>query len=137
MLSCFAACTAVIPASTRFCRAKTVFGSRGGLPGFLPFILAAWIPSFVRSEIKRRSKWAMALNMVIAAIVFWNTLYMDKAAAHLVRQGRIPDTKLFRHASPLGWEHIILAGDYDWHSGAAERKIARPLYLNTARKWVV
>jgi hypothetical protein len=25
----------------------------------------------------------MALNLVIAAITFWNTIYMDKAANHL------------------------------------------------------
>ena len=82
-----------------------------------------------------QQKRAMALNMVIAAIVFWNTLYMDKAAAHLMRQGQVPDQKMFRHTSPLGWEHIILTGDYDWHSGAAERKIARPLRINATRKW--
>lgn len=78
----------------------------------------------------------MALNMVIAAIMFWNTLYMEKAAAHLDRQGQITDPNLLSHTSPLGWEHIILTGDYDWHSGAAERKIARPLHLNATRKWV-
>jgi len=72
-----------------------------------------------------QQKRAMALNMVIAAIVFWNTLYMDKAAAHLTRQGQIPDPTLLGHTSPPGWEHIILTGDFDWHSGAAERKIAR------------
>ncbi|PHQ82079.1 MAG: transposase [Thalassobium sp.] len=83
-----------------------------------------------------QQKRAMALNMVIAAIMFWNTLYMDKASAHLARQGQIPNPKLLCHTSPLGWEHIILTGDYDWHSGAAERKIARPLHLNATRKWV-
>jgi len=31
----------------------------------------------------------MALNTVIAAIVFWNTLYMEKAAAHLDRKGQV------------------------------------------------
>ena len=83
-----------------------------------------------------QQKRAMALNMVIAAIMFWNTLYMERAAVHLGRQGQIPDPKLLGHTSPLGWEHIILTGDYDWHSGAAERKIARPLHLNPTRKWV-
>ena len=83
-----------------------------------------------------QQKRAMALNMVIAAIMFWNTLYMEKAAAHLDRQGQITDPNLLSHTSPLGWEHIILTGDYDWHSGAAERKIARPLHLNATRKWV-
>lgn len=69
-----------------------------------------------------QQKHAMALNMVIAAKMFWNTLYMRKASAHLSRQGQIPEPKLLSHTSPLGWEHIILTGDYDWHSGAAERK---------------
>tara|TARA_B100000767_G_C19673643_1_gene496374 strand:- start:447 stop:686 length:240 start_codon:yes stop_codon:yes gene_type:complete len=77
----------------------------------------------------------MALNMVIAAIVFWYTLYMDKAAVHLGRQAQIPDPNFLSHTSPLGWEHIILTGDYDWHSGAAERKIARFLHLNATNKW--
>ena len=74
-----------------------------------------------------QQKRAMALNMVIAAIVFWNTLYMDKATTHLARRGQVPDPKLLNHTSPPGWEHIILTRDYDWHSGVAERKIARPL----------
>jgi hypothetical protein len=74
--------------------------------------------------------------MVIAAIMFWNTLYTEKAVAHLDRQGQITDPNLLSHTSPLGWEYIILTGDYDWHSGAAERKIARPLYINTTRKWM-
>ena len=30
---------------------------------------------------------------------------------------------------------IILSGDFDWHSGAAERQIARPLPIRTAREW--
>ena len=54
---------------------------------------------------------------------------MDKAANYLRRQGRLPDLDLLRHVSPLGWYHIGLTGDYNWHSGAAERMNARPLNL--------
>ena len=68
----------------------------------------------------------MALNLVIAAIIYWNTSYMDKAADHLRRQSRLPDSSLLRHVSPLGWDHIVLTGDYDWNSGAAERTNVRP-----------
>ena len=75
----------------------------------------------------------MALNLVIAAIVYWNTCYMDKAASYLRRQDRLPDPNLLRHVSPLGWYHIGLTGDYNWHSGAAERMNARPLNLYAAR----
>ena len=78
----------------------------------------------------------MALNLVIAAIIFWNTLYMDRATRHLASRGHVPEPRLLRHSSPLGWEHIILAGDYNWRSGAAERKIARPLHLSSTGNWV-
>ena len=46
---------------------------------------------------------------------------------------QLPDPTLLRHVSPLGWEHIVLTGDYDWNSGAAERTNARPLNLYPAR----
>ena len=80
-----------------------------------------------------QQKRVMALNLVIAAIVYWNTTYLDKATDHLRRQGRLPDPSLLRHVSPLGWEHIVLTGDYDWDSGAAERTNVRPLNLYPAK----
>ena len=75
----------------------------------------------------------MALNLVIAAITFWNTIYMDKAASHLARTSPLYDQALLPHTSPLGWEHIILSGDFEWHSGAEERKIARSLRIRSTR----
>ncbi|QFT29434.1 Tn3 transposase DDE domain protein [Labrenzia sp. THAF82] len=82
-----------------------------------------------------QQKRAMALNLVITAITFWNTLYMDKAAKHLAQTSPLYDAKLLAHTSPLGWEHVSLSGDFDWHSGAADRKIARPLNIRPARDW--
>jgi hypothetical protein len=38
-----------------------------------------------RSEVAQQKR-AMALNLVIAAITFWNTLYINKAANHLAKQ---------------------------------------------------
>ena len=80
-----------------------------------------------------QQKRVMALSLVIAAIVYWNTWYLDKAADHLRRHGRLTDPSLLQHVSPLGWEHIALTGDYDWNSGAAERTNARPLNLYPTR----
>ena len=80
-----------------------------------------------------QQKRVMALNLVIAAIVYWNTSYIEKAANHLRRERRLPNPTLLRHVSPLGWEHIVLTGDYDWNSGAAQRSNARPLNLYPAR----
>jgi hypothetical protein len=74
----------------------------------------------------------MALNLVIAAFVYWNTMYMDKAAQHLQNAGQLANPSLLRHVSPLGWMHINLTGDFVWNSGAAERMNARPLHLNAA-----
>ena len=65
--------------------------------------------------------------------VYWNMCYMDKAANYLRRQGRLPDLDLLRYVSPLGWYHIGLTGDYNWHAGAAERMNARPLNLYATR----
>ena len=70
-----------------------------------------------RSDAAQRKR-AMALNLVIAAITFWNTVYMDRAASHLARTSPLYDAGPLPHTSPLGREHIILSGDFDWHSGA-------------------
>ncbi len=80
-----------------------------------------------------QQKRVMALNLVIAAITYWNTLYMDKAAGHLQRGGLLPDPELLRHLAPLGWLHINLTGDYDWDAGAAMRTDSRPLNLTPMR----
>jgi TnpA family transposase len=57
---------------------------------------------------------ASGLSLVTAAIVHWNTIYLDRAVQHLRAQGvAIPDD-LLAHVAPLGWEHIALTGDYVW-----------------------
>ena len=43
------------------------------------------------------------------------------------------DPSLLRHVWPLGWSHIVLTGDYDWNSGAAQRTNVRPLNLYPAK----
>ncbi|MCY4328373.1 MAG: transposase [Rhodobacteraceae bacterium] len=87
-----------------------------------------------RSRITQEKR-VMALNLVIAAIIFWNTLDMDKAVDHLHKSRQNPDPRLLPFTSPLGWEHISLTGDYDWHSGARDRTLARPLNLRPGRRW--
>ena len=72
-----------------------------------------------RGEIRDRSFESQAfrasgLNLVVSAIVHWNTVYLDRAVTHLKREGRnIPDM-LLKHVSPLSWEHINLTGIYTW-----------------------
>jgi TnpA family transposase len=52
---------------------------------------------------------ASGLNLVVAAVILWNTRYLALAAADL---GVAPET--MRHVAPLGWEHLSLTGDYAW-----------------------
>jgi hypothetical protein len=50
---------------------------------------------------------ASGLNLVIAAIVFWNSTYIADAVAHLRAIGEpAPDTRL-AHTSPLTWDQSI------------------------------
>jgi TnpA family transposase len=70
---------------------------------------------------------ASGLNLVIAAIVYWNTLYMGRAVEHLRSQGRIVPDELLTHVAPLGWRHISLTGDYLWQHAATGAGQQRPL----------
>ena len=75
------------------------------------------------SEIRDRSfeqqrYWASGLNLVAAAIVLWNTVYLERAANALRDHDQTVDDALLQYLSPLGWEHINLTGDYLWCSSA-------------------
>ena len=56
---------------------------------------------------------ASGLNLLVTAIILWNTRYLERAVAVLRESENIPDT-LLAHLSPLGWEHVNLTGDYVW-----------------------
>jgi len=69
---------------------------------------------------------ASGLSLITAAIVHWNTVYLDRAVQQLRAQDvAIPDD-LLEHVAPLGWEHIALTGDYVW-SGVRPETAFRPL----------
>jgi TnpA family transposase len=59
---------------------------------------------------------ASGLNLVTAAIILWNTVYLERAINSLRSQGGPWDDALLQYLSPLGWEHINLTGDYLWRS---------------------
>jgi len=56
---------------------------------------------------------ASGLNLVVSAIILWNTRYLERAVEALRKVENIPDS-LLAHLSPLGWEHVNLTGDYVW-----------------------
>jgi Tn3 transposase DDE domain-containing protein len=62
------------------------------------------------------------LNLVVAAIILWNTIYLERAIGLLQQKGRTISDDLLIHLSPLGWEHINLTGDYIWQ---ANRRVTK------------
>jgi TnpA family transposase len=62
---------------------------------------------------------ASGLNLVIAAIVWWNSTYMADAVDHLRAAGENAPDDLLAHTSPVGWEHIAFSGDFLWDRAAA------------------
>jgi TnpA family transposase len=56
---------------------------------------------------------ASGLNLLVTAIILWNTRYLERAIATLREVDELPD-QLLAHLSPLGWEHVNLTGDYIW-----------------------
>ncbi|HEY3268383.1 MAG TPA: Tn3 family transposase [Armatimonadota bacterium] len=69
---------------------------------------------------------ASGLNLVVASIVLWNTVYLGRAIKALRESGQHVDDSLLQHLSPLRWEHINLTGDYVWEQ-------SQPLQLGQFR----
>jgi hypothetical protein len=57
---------------------------------------------------------AGGLNLIVTAIILWNTVYLGRVVDHLRLHGESPPIIDLAHLSPLGWEHINLTGDYHW-----------------------
>ena len=93
--------------------------------------LAVALRELGRIERTQQRYRASGLNLVTAAIVLWNTVYLERAANALRGHGQAVDDGLLQYLSPLGWEHINLTGDYLWRSsakiGAGKFRPLRPL----------
>lgn len=55
---------------------------------------------------------ASGLNLLINAIVYWNTL--SRTGLRRAQPGRHTPPDVIKHITPLGWQHISLTGDYIW-----------------------
>ena len=59
---------------------------------------------------------ASGLNLLVALITAWNTVYLTQAVTTLRSEGHSLPDELLQHVSPLKWEHIALTGDYSWRT---------------------
>jgi len=57
---------------------------------------------------------ASGLNLAVAAVILWNTIYLGRAVDELRSRGEDISDDLLAHVAPLGWEHIAFNGDYVW-----------------------
>jgi TnpA family transposase len=72
---------------------------------------------------------ASGLTLVTAAIVLWNTVYIERAIDASARNGQFLNAELLKYLSPLGWEHINLTGDYQWQGKRLAQGRFRPLRI--------
>ena len=76
---------------------------------------------------------ASGLNLVVNAIVLWNTTYLARAVAYARGQGVALTDEELSHVAPVRWDHIALTGDYLWSDVQTPRDRFRP--LRTSRFW--
>jgi TnpA family transposase len=72
---------------------------------------------------------ASGLNLAVAAIILWNTVYLGRAVDELRSRGETVPDEFVAHIAPLGWEHIAFNGDYVWPAqplGTAFRPLRNP-----------
>jgi TnpA family transposase len=70
---------------------------------------------------------ASGLNLVVSAIILWNTVYLSRVVESLRAEGHALPDHIIRHVSPQIWEHINLTGIYDWRGEAQQKGTFRPL----------
>ncbi|MCL2768071.1 MAG: Tn3 family transposase [Synergistaceae bacterium] len=63
-------------------------------------------------ELQDQLQRASALNILINALIVWNTAYLQKAIEHLKISGDDVNGDLLKHIAPLGWEHVNFLGEY-------------------------
>ena len=70
---------------------------------------------------------ASGLNLVAAAIILWNAVYLARAIDALRARSDVVPDDLLAHIAPLGWEHVGLTGDYSWTDTLSGPDQFRPL----------
>ena len=81
----------------------------------------------VRTHENQRHR-ASGLNLVVADIVLWNTVYLERAVAAIRQTGQVVVDETLAYLSPLKWEHINLTGECHWRRDAGLRnRKSRPL----------
>jgi len=89
-------------------------GPRGGVNALARAVFINRLGEMRDRGFEDQNHRASGLNLVVAAIILWNTVYLERALELLRKKGEPIREDLIRHLSPLGWKHINLTGDYVW-----------------------
>jgi len=54
------------------------------------------------------------MNLLAAIVIYWNTKKLGELVEKMKSEGEEIPAGILAHTSPLGWEHIILTGEYRW-----------------------
>ncbi len=73
---------------------------------------------------------ASGLNLVVNAIILWNTVYLSRANDYIRSQGIVIPDELLSQVAPLPWAHIALTGDYLWNEIDRPLERFRPIRTN-------
>ncbi|MGH7105509.1 MAG: Tn3 family transposase [Acetobacteraceae bacterium] len=73
---------------------------------------------------------ACGLNLVVNAIILWNTIYLSRAVRFVREQGVDLQDHLLAQVAPIPWGHIGLTGDYLWNEIDHPLERFRPLRTN-------
>jgi hypothetical protein len=77
-------------------------------------------------------------NLAIAAMVAWNTVYLETRLSRVSAPGKEIGTNFTGSFVAPGWEHINLTEDYVWHSNKRfTQGRFRPLRAPTQQKFLV
>ena len=63
----------------------------------------------------------VGLNLVIAAIVYWNAVYLQAAISHLRSTSAVVPNDFLAHTSPVGWGYSAFSGDFLWDKAPASK----------------
>jgi TnpA family transposase len=65
---------------------------------------------------------ASGFNLLVAAIILWNSRYLAAAFDSLASQAQPLNKEIAKHIAPLGWGHVSLTGDYVWNERSRPTK---------------
>jgi hypothetical protein len=73
---------------------------------------------------------ASGLNLVVNAIILWNTTCLARTIRYVRGQGVALTDERLAHVAPVKWDHIALTGGYLWSEIERPRERFRPLRAN-------